>query len=97
MPLVFDTQAEIYNKHGINFGTLNHLDNIGLIHFKGSRGMEMTNPPKAVYYYGRRLNLDIPKGITGPFLCWIYSSHRNGRGTRFQYVEASLWMASMNM
>ena len=31
--LVFDFEAEIYNKHGINFDTLKHLDTIGLIRF----------------------------------------------------------------
>ena len=58
VPLVFDTQAEIYNKHGINFGTLNHLENIGLIELD-ARGFEI-GFSKDVYYYNKRLNLDMP-------------------------------------
>ena len=34
VPLVFDVQAEIYNKHGINFNSLSHLESIGLIQFR---------------------------------------------------------------
>jgi len=30
-PIIFDVKDEIYKKKGINFGTLNHLDNIGLL------------------------------------------------------------------
>ena len=33
-PLVFHEQAEIYNRHRINFSTLSHLDSIGLIRFR---------------------------------------------------------------
>ena len=36
VPLVFDIQADIYNKHGINFNTLSHLETIGtLFNLKG--------------------------------------------------------------
>ena len=38
VPLVFDVQAEIYNKHGIDFGTLQHLDSIGLVKFDNLAG-----------------------------------------------------------
>ena len=34
VPLVFDEQSEIYNKHEINFNTLSHLESIGLIQFQ---------------------------------------------------------------
>ena len=33
-PLIYNTSAEIYNKHGIDFITLKHLDAIGLISFE---------------------------------------------------------------
>ena len=33
IPLVFDPHHAIYNKHGINFDVLSHLDSIGLIDF----------------------------------------------------------------
>lgn len=61
MPLVFDINAEIYNKHGINFDTLNHLETIGLIQLEGALGFQLINLPKDMYYYGKRLNLDMPE------------------------------------
>ena len=33
VPLVFDFQAEIYNRYGINFNALSHLESIGLVQF----------------------------------------------------------------
>ena len=54
VPLVFDDSAEIYNRYGINFDTLNHLDSIGLIQF-GAVSM-VAKPLKkrfAVAYYGK--------------------------------------------
>ena len=60
IPLVFDINAEIYNKHGINFHTLNHLKNIGLIELQGPVGFEI-GFPKDIYYYHKQLNLEIPE------------------------------------
>ena len=62
MPLIFDTNAEIYEKHGINIDTLSHLETIGLIHFESLQTFTEENPPKDVYYYGKRLNLGISEG-----------------------------------
>ena len=59
VPLVFDIQAEIYNKHGIDFDTLNHLENIGLIELQGPAGFAI-GFSKGVYYYNKCLNLDMP-------------------------------------
>lgn len=61
IPLVFDIQADIYNRHGINFNTLNHLDTIGLIQFEGLAGFSQIKLPKkfAVYYYGKPLSLEM--------------------------------------
>ena len=64
VPLVFDVQAEIYNKHGINFGTLQHLDSIGLVKFGNLAGFLQKDVPErfTVTYYGRPLNLEKSKG-----------------------------------
>ena len=61
VPLVFDVQAEIYNNHGINFNTLSHLENIGLIRFQSVGSFLKTKLPKTfgIYYYGKVLLLDI--------------------------------------
>ena len=62
VPLVFDVQAEIYNKHGINFGTLSHLDSIGLVQLNVLTGFLRRKLPKKfkVLYYGGALVLEMP-------------------------------------
>ena len=63
VPLVLDVQAEIYNKHGINFNSLSHLESIGLIQFNSITNISLSNVPKrfAVLYYGKSLVLEMPK------------------------------------
>ena len=61
-PLVVDFNAEIYNKHGIYFDTLNHLDAIGVIRFDSS-SLRLKKVPRVMSYYGKRLDLIIPEGI----------------------------------
>ena len=62
-PLVFDQKAEIYNRHGIDFDTLSHLESIGLVQFSGIAGFQRGNLPKGfvVLYYRRPLLLEMPK------------------------------------
>lgn len=62
-PLVFDTQDKIYNDLGINFGSLSHLDSLGLIQFSGVSGFNMQRLPKnfAVSYCGQVLPLVMSK------------------------------------
>lgn len=62
-PLVFDTQDKIYNDLGINFGSLSHLDSLGLIQFSGVSGFNMQRLPKnfAVSYCGQVLLLAMSK------------------------------------
>lgn len=63
VPLVFDIQAEIYNKNGINFNTLIHLESIGLIQFNNLSEYQRLKLPKSfeVFYYGSPLVLEMPK------------------------------------
>jgi hypothetical protein len=62
-PLVFDTQDKIYNDLGINFGSLSHLDSLGLIQFHGVSGFSRQRLPKnfAVSYCGQVLPLTMSK------------------------------------
>ena len=62
VPLVFDEQAEIYNKHGINFGSLSHLEDIGLVKSADIASFGQRGLPKRfdMYYYGKRLRLEMP-------------------------------------
>ena len=61
-PLVFDEKAEIYNRHGINFDTLSHLETIGLVQYESLTGFVKNSSIKrfAVLYYGKPLPLEIP-------------------------------------
>ena len=62
VPLVFDEQAKIYNSHGIDFGTLSHLESIGLVQLAAPQNFyKLIYPVKsAVYYYGKPLFLEMP-------------------------------------
>lgn len=63
VPLVFDHEAEIYNKHRVIFSSLNHLESIGLIQFNSITGFVRRKLPGilTVHYYGDPLTLEIPK------------------------------------
>ena len=65
VPLVFDEKAEIYNGHGINFGTLSHLESIGLVQFSGIADFQRRNLPKifTLYYYRKPLLLEMPEDV----------------------------------
>ncbi|MGM8228816.1 DUF2806 domain-containing protein [Cellvibrio sp. ARAG 10.3] len=58
-PLIFDSQEKIYNNVGINFGSLSHLDSLGLIQFNGVSGFNRQKLPKnfTVAYCGQPLSL----------------------------------------
>ena len=63
LPLIFDVEAKIYNDHGINFGSLSHLESLGLIQFNHLSGFRLLHLPKAVtvVYYGQPATLSLPK------------------------------------
>ena len=62
-PLIFDENAEIYNKHGINFESLSHLDSIGLAQFNSIAGYVNKNSRSKtrLSYQGKPLYLEIPE------------------------------------
>jgi len=63
VPLIFDSQAEIYTNKNIHFGSLSHLDSIGLITFNSLGEVSRSKLPKkfGAFYYGRPLELEMPK------------------------------------
>lgn len=63
VPLVYDFQHEIYNKHGINFNALSHLESIGLIKFGSLAGFTRLKLPKvfSVFYYQKPVTLTLQK------------------------------------
>ena len=59
-PLILNVQESIYNNKGINFKSLTHLDNIGLLSFNNISGFKRLGFPKriTIFYYGTPLNLE---------------------------------------
>lgn len=60
-PLILDhKEAAIYVDQGVNFITLSHLDDIGLISFEPVAGFKKTNLPRTIVikYYGTPLNIE---------------------------------------
>ncbi|GAI02624.1 unnamed protein product, partial [marine sediment metagenome] len=59
-PLIYDEQASIYNDQQINYNTLTHLDNIGLISFGSLAGYKLLKVPQHIdiYYYGTALKAE---------------------------------------
>ena len=57
--LIYDEEASIYRTAGINFDTLIHLDDIGLISFSTS-GFTLANLPKRIkcHYYGEPIIIE---------------------------------------
>jgi hypothetical protein len=62
-PLIFNEQDLIYNNSYINFNTLNHLDDIGLITFGNVAGFKKLRLPKniSINYYGTTTNIEFKK------------------------------------
>jgi hypothetical protein len=60
IPLIFNREDSIYKDNNINFDTLNHLDDIGLITFEGIASYESTELPKncVFCYYGTPVNIE---------------------------------------
>jgi len=62
-PVVYDYKDEIYNKQGITFDALSHLESIGLIHLAALTGFMRVRVPKElpVLYYGASVTLRFRK------------------------------------
>jgi hypothetical protein len=60
-PLVYNKDDAIYNNEGINFNTLTHLDDVGLINFDAISGFILRKLPKRieVSYYGQLLLVEL--------------------------------------
>ena len=60
VPLIYDLQTEIYDRHGITFNSLTHLDEIGLLSFNYSFGYLRTQLPKKVRitYYETPIDIE---------------------------------------
>jgi hypothetical protein len=80
IPLVFDFNQEPYNKAGLYFSTLSHLETLGLIRFDSAFGFLLQKLPKKLKanYYDKELELVLPRdennilGVGKVLLtCWL--------------------------
>jgi len=62
-PVVFDTNHEVYTRHGVSFAGLLHLESVGLIQFDHLAGFSIKRATRKVHveYYGTHLDLTMPK------------------------------------
>ena len=58
-PLVFDVQHDIYNRQGINFNSIGHLESLGLVRFNGITGFSVDEEswPVDLFYHRRHMLL----------------------------------------
>jgi len=63
VPIVLDSESDIYQKKGIKFTSLKHLDEIGLITFNSLSGFRKIgfNKKASIFYYGTIIDLEFPK------------------------------------
>jgi len=63
VPLIYSSEAKMYNDQNINFNTLSHLDDIGLVSFNAIAGFQRLKLPKniTVAYYGMVMNVVFKK------------------------------------
>ena len=98
VPLVFDIRAEIYNRHGINLSTLSHLESIGLVRRLTTLVSNGLICPKNVLC--TTMTNPCPwRCLMMPIMCLVLDmcfSQKLDRNLH-RYVEARLWMVSMNM
>jgi len=61
--IVMDIQNNIYNQYGINFGSLTHLESLGLINFNNLSGFIRQKLPQSfmISYWGRPITIKMPK------------------------------------
>ena len=64
-PVIFDTQGEIYNKRGITFDAMSHLDDIGLITFNSLASFSRIGMPEkfAITYGSDKYSVVMPEGV----------------------------------
>jgi Protein of unknown function (DUF2806) len=61
-PIIYDPTNPILNQSGINFSTLNHLVDIGLITYSDVLNLTLNNLPRQVIasYYGQQIVIEFP-------------------------------------
>lgn len=62
-PYILEIDNAVFNDKGINFGTINHLESLGLISFNTTSGYKRLGFGKylTIFYFGRPINIEFPK------------------------------------
>lgn len=70
VPLIYDVLDATYNRRGLTFESLSHLDTIGLIKFDNLAGFRRIGLPKKVpaSYYGTLVTLEFARNAENEFL-----------------------------
>ncbi len=63
--LIYEVNDSIYTDNGINFSSLKHLDNLGLVSFESLTGYQRRELPKKVilYYYGKLVSVEFKEDV----------------------------------
>ena len=71
VPLIFDTEDQIYNENGLNLYSLGELASIGLIQINSTSGFQLLDQPRqsTVAYQGRTILLTFPKDAANNLPC----------------------------
>jgi hypothetical protein len=58
VPLIFDEKDRIYNQYGVDFGSLTHLESLGLVHF-GPIGLYIddVHPLSRAFYFDKQFTI----------------------------------------
>ena len=61
-PLIYDTQAQIYQDNGLNFTGIKNLESTGLVHHEGLTGYEIGGLQKSgyLYYFEKPIYIEFP-------------------------------------
>ena len=61
VPLIFDFKSDVYNREGINFNSLSHLETLGLVRFNNVNHYVRLRLPKkvVVFYHGQPIELTL--------------------------------------
>ncbi len=98
VPLVFDEKPEIYNRHGINFRTLSHLEISGLLKLQplliSNRSICLRGLLRTTIV--SRCSWRCPRMLITGLILERRFSQKSDRNLH-RYAEVSLWMVFMNL
>ena len=73
-PIILNPENDIYNKNGIGFGVLKHLESIGLISYGDKEGFNISNNSNkfVAHYFGKTVLITLPQNYTGLYIGLVF-------------------------